>query len=170
MILIETQRLYLRNLMPGDADEMFDYRNNELCSRYQRGQIKDYAGIVQLIERRKQDTLSVAQPCMIAAALKETNKLVGEIVVMPRDGAISLGYTFSYQHHRKGYAFEALSAFMDTLHAMAPERGFLCFTDPENLASMKLLIKLGYQDLGYVPAAEAQAFGKWTKESAEDTQ
>lgn len=34
MIFIETQRLYLRNIMPDDAAEMFDYRNNKFCPRY----------------------------------------------------------------------------------------------------------------------------------------
>ena len=33
--------------MPCDADVMFDYRNSEICSRYQQGQTKDYGGIVQ---------------------------------------------------------------------------------------------------------------------------
>ena len=32
---------------------------------------------------------------MVAVALKDTDEMVGEIVVMPEDGTISLGYTFS---------------------------------------------------------------------------
>lgn len=53
MIFLETDRLILRNVVITDADIMFDYRNNELCARYQRGQTKDREGIVSLIERRK---------------------------------------------------------------------------------------------------------------------
>ena len=45
MTFLETERLYLRNVMPNDVDVMFDYRNNEICSRYQRGQTKTYEGI-----------------------------------------------------------------------------------------------------------------------------
>ena len=45
--LFEMKRLYLRNTMPCDADVMLDYRNSEICSRYQQGQTKDYEGIVQ---------------------------------------------------------------------------------------------------------------------------
>lgn len=147
---------------------MFDYRNNERCSRYQRGQTKDYAQIAELVERRAHDTLSAEAPCMLAVARKETNEMIGEIVVVPKDNTISLGYTFSYQYHRHGYAFEALSALIDLLHQKAPDREFVCFTDPQNAASMGLLLKLGYQDLGYVPSMESQAFGKWTKKSAEE--
>ena len=73
----------------GDAAVMFDYRNNERCSRYQRGQTKDYAQIAELVERRAHDTLSAEAPCMLAVARKETNEMIGEIVVVPKDNTIA---------------------------------------------------------------------------------
>ena len=162
MIFTETDRLLLRNVVAKDADIMYDYRNNEICARYQRGQMKDYNGIVALVERRKNDVMSVEAPFMVAVALKETDEMVGEIVVMPKDGTISLGYTFSYKHHRKGYAFEALTALINMLHERYPEWDFISFTEPENEPSMALLKKLGYKDMGYIPSMESQVFGKWT--------
>lgn len=162
MIFIETDRLILRNIAAKDADIMYDYRNNEICARYQRGQTKDYGGIVALVERRKDDVMSVDAPFMVAVDLKDTDEMVGEIVVMPEDGTISLGYTFSYKHHRKGYAFEALTALIEILHQRYPEWDFISFTEPENEPSMALLKKLGYKDMGYIPSMESQVFGKWT--------
>lgn len=73
MIFLKTKRLVLRSLMPQDVDTIFDYRNNEVCFRYQKGQAKDYAEIVKMIERRRADVLSVEAPFMVAVALKETN-------------------------------------------------------------------------------------------------
>ena len=143
---------------------MFDYRNNEICARYQRGQTKDYDGIVELVAKRAEDIVSVDSPFMVAVALKDSDEMVGEIVVMPNDGAISLGYTFSYRHHRKGYAYEALSAFTQLLHDQFPEWEFISFTETENLPSMALLEKLGYTNMGYVPQLTSQMFGKWLKE------
>lgn len=168
LIFIETERLYLRNTIPCDAAVMFDYRNNELCSRYQRGQTKDYEGIAKLVERRKNDVLSVEAPFMVAVAIKGTNEMIGEIVVMPKDNTISLGYTFSYKYHRQGYAFESLVVLIDILHKMVPDWEFISFTEPQNVASMGLLLKLDYKNLGYVPSMESQAFGKWTKASTEE--
>ena len=109
MIHLETKRLILRNVRPTDAEIMFDYRNNEICARYQRGQTKDLEGIQTLTQRRQSDTLTTTDNAMVAVALKETVEMIGEIVVMPNDDCFSLGYTFHYAHHRKGYAFEALS-------------------------------------------------------------
>ena len=162
MISIDTKRLHLRNVSQNDVHVMFDYRNNEICARYQRGQIKDFGEILNLIEHRKNDELSIDLPCMIAVALKETSELIGEIIVKPKDNIISLGYTFSYKYHRQGYAFEALTILHEYLHKMAPELEFISFTECENIASIELLKKLGYKDLGYVPSMDSQAFGKWT--------
>ena len=168
MTFIETNRLILRNVAAKDADIMYDYRNNEICARYQRGQTKDYDGIVALVERRKSDVMSVDAPFMVAVALKDTDEMVGEIVVMPKDGTISLGYTFSYKHHRKGYAFEALTALINMLHKQYPEWDYISFTEPENEPSMALLQRLGYKDMGYIPAMESRAFGKWTTPATEE--
>ena len=143
MISIDTKRLHLRNVLQNDVDVIFDYRNNEICAQYQRGQIKDYEGIVSLIERRR-------------------------IVVMPKDHIFSLGYTFSYKYHRQGYAFEALTVLTEHLHKMAPEWEFISFTECENIASIELLKKLGYKNLGYVPSLDSQAFGKWTTVDTEE--
>ena len=143
MISIDTKRLHLRNVLQNDVDVIFDYRNNEICARYQIGQVKDYEGIVSLIERRR-------------------------IVVMPKDHTFSLGYTFSYKYHRQGYAFEALTVLTEHLHKMAPEWEFISFTECENIASIELLKKLGYKNLGYVPSMDSQAFGKWTTMDTEE--
>ncbi len=168
MIFVELDRLILRNVAPKDADIMYDYRNNEICARYQRGQTKDYAGIVDLVERRKNDVMSVNEPFMIAVALKDTDELVGEIVVMPNEGTISLGYTFSYKHHRKGYAFESLRALLDLLHGKYPAWDFISFTESENEPSIALLKKLGYKDMGYIPSLDSRAFGKWMTPETEE--
>lgn len=168
MRFLETDRLLLRNVAAKDADIMYDYRNNEICNRYQRGQTKDYDGIVALVERRKSDVMSVDAPFMVAVALKDNDEMVGEIVVMPKDGTISLGYTFSYKLHRKGYAFEALTALINMLHKQYPEWDLISFTEPENEPSMALLKKLGYKDMGYIPSMESRAFGKWTTPATEE--
>lgn len=167
MGFLKTERLVLRNLMPQDADVMFDYRNNEICFRYQKGQTKDYAKFAKMIERRRADVLSAEAPFMVAVALKETDEMTGEIVVKPKTDMIELGYTCSYRYHRRGYAFEALTALIDQLHRMAPDRAFISFVEPQNTASMGLLRKLGYRDMGYVPEIESQMFGKWTKADEE---
>ena len=59
MILIETARLFLRNVAAKDAETIYDYRNNEICAMYQRGQIKDLDGIEDLVDHHMDDEISV---------------------------------------------------------------------------------------------------------------
>ena len=42
---------------------------------------------------------------------------------------------------------------------------FISFTEPENLPSRKLLEKLGYTDMGYIPKLTSQMYGKWIKDT-----
>lgn len=72
-------------------------------------------------------------------------------------------YTISYLHHRKGYAYEMLSALIDLLHAKFPCQEFICFVEPENTASINLLKKLGYEDMGYIEKIQSQMYGKWVQ-------
>ena len=167
MVFLETERLRLRNVTAKDADIMYDYRNNEICARYQRGQTKDYEGIVSLVERRMKDIITLDAPFLVAVALKETDEMVGEIVVTPSDGTISLGYTFSYKYHRNGYAFESLSVLINMLHEQYPEWDYISFTEPENEPSMRLLKKLWYKDMGYIPSMKSRVFGKWISPSTQ---
>ena len=167
MNFLETDRLILRNVKAKDAAIIYDYRNNEICGKYQRGQIKDCNEIAELVEKRKNDVFSMDNPFMIAVALKDTDEMVGEIVIMPKDGTISLGYTFSYRYHRKGYAYESLAALISMLHERYPEWDFICFVEQENVPNMNLLIKLGYTNIGYLSQMESQVFGKWTKSTTE---
>ena len=139
------------------ADE--DYKISE--------KTKTYNGIKDLVQRRKDDKISTESPFMLAVALKDTKEMIGEIVVMPNENTFSLGYTFSYKHHRQGYAFESLSVLIDFLHKKFGDWEFISFTDPKNEASIGLLIKLGYKDLGYLPSKESQVFGKWITKATE---
>lgn len=136
MTQIETGRLILRNVAEKDARVMHDYRNNAVCAKYQRGQAKNLESIRGLIERRRNDIVSADAPFMLAAALRESDEMIGEIVVMPKNGTFTMGYTFHYGYHRRGYAYEALTALLDLLHKTYPQWDFVSFTDPENVPSM----------------------------------
>ncbi len=163
MTFINTSRLVIRNVAPTDADIIFDYRNNPACSKYQRGQTRTLDGIRELLLQHANDRLTNEADSMLAVSLID-GELVGEIVVMPAEGTFSLGYTFSYKHHRRGYAFESVGAVVNLLHEKYPDWDFVSFTDPENTASIGLLLKLGYTDMGYAPKITSRVFGKYLRD------
>ncbi len=164
MIFLETKNLYLRQLKETDIDIMYDYRNNEICSKYQRNQSKTRAKILKLIREHKNDKISLKNNYIFAIELKNINKMIGELVIMPVDTTITIGYTLSYKYHRRGYAYEILNSFVKLLHEKYPNCEFISFTEKENVASINLLKKLGYKYLGYSESKKSEVFGKWIQE------
>ncbi|MFI3284075.1 MAG: GNAT family N-acetyltransferase [Erysipelotrichaceae bacterium] len=158
-----TKRLKLRNVEEDDIHTIVEYRNHEVTIKYQRNQIRDMEGIKQLIQDSKEDSLSMEKTSYLSIAFKTTNEMIGEIMVMPnkQDQCISLGYTLSHAYHRQGYGFEALSVLIDYLHEKYPSYSFVSFADPNNIASIHLLKKLGYHYLGYSSKLVSEVFGKW---------
>ncbi len=167
MILFETDRLRFRNLKVEDLEIMYDYRNNKKCSKYQRGQVKKKNEIEALISNHLEDELSIKKDSIFAVELKNNNEMIGEIVIMPVENTFSLGFTFSYKHHRKGYAFEVLNELMSLLHNKYSKAEFICFVEKENIASIKLLKKLGYDYIGYLKSNSSEVFAKYLKKKLE---
>ena len=64
---------------------------------------------------------------------------------MNEEDKIFFGYTISFEHHRKGYAFEALRGLTELLHKKYPCSRFYCLVHNNNIASIELLKKLGYR-------------------------
>ena len=164
MIYLETDRLVLRSLRREDLDILHAYRNSAVCAKYQRGQEKGRSEIAALIEAHGWDVLFEGDTHRLAIALKGSGEMVGDVVTFYRDRTITLGYTISHHHHRKGYAFEMLSALTEALHERFPDREVVCCVDPENAASIGLLKKLGFVDLGYAGPIHSQIFAKWPVE------
>lgn len=61
-----------------------------------------------------------------------------------------MGYIFDREHWGKGYAFEALDAILKHVWALedSPPEVAFADVDPENVASMRLLLKLGFVETG----------------------
>lgn len=165
MTFLETMRLRLRNWKEADLDELVVYRNDERCTRYQRGQLHERSDLAALIQRRMNDELLPEGRKQMAIARKDTDELVGEMTIFIENKTITMGYTISHHYHRRGYAYEMLSAVIALLHKTYPDWEFRCYTEPENTASMALLRKLGYEDLGYAPDIDSRVFGKWKTRS-----
>lgn len=164
MRFLETERLALRQLRDGDLDEIVDYRNDPRCAKYQRWEKTDRDSLAEWIQLRRDDVFGQEGRSQFAIVLKESDEIIGELSVFLEDPTITLGYAITYKRHRRGYGFEILSAVIDALHGRYPDREVICLVEPENQASIGLLKKLEFQDLGYAPKITSQVFGKWPVE------
>jgi RimJ/RimL family protein N-acetyltransferase len=86
---------------------------------------------------------------------KETSRFIGELgfADFKRDiepsikGVPELGWALASPKHGKGYATEALRAVVDWGDARFGSARTVCLIDPENLASIRVAQKCGYQRL-----------------------
>ncbi len=80
-IFIETDRLILRNIKPADLDIIYDYRNNERCSKYQRAYTKTREGLNELINKHTEDELLEKDSIIIAVyQILLKNRLIRVII------------------------------------------------------------------------------------------
>ena len=84
--------------------------------------------------------------------LKENGEVIGTVNVFADDSravdTMEIGYSIAHAHQRKGYAYEALSALIDLLQKDLCLDMITAGILPENIASEKLLSKLGFQKEG----------------------
>jgi len=143
---------------------MHRYRNDPLCSRYQRGQSRELGEIAALCEKYADEVFFEQEKQIAAICLRDSGELVGELTMFMNDPTITLGYTVDSRFHRRGYAFEMLSALTERLHARFLEWEIICLVDRENAASVGLLNKLSFQNLGYVEKIDSLVFGLYPRE------
>ena len=165
MELLTTERLVLRNFTEEDLESLLDYRNDERCFRWQRGQFRQAEPLLNLIRSSSADDLKHDGKKHLAIARKEDNLLVGDLFLSLAAPTITLGYTISYHFHRQGFAFELLSSLTERLHQLYPQREMVCCVEQENAASIALLQKLGFDSEGYSAAIDSLIFSRYTQKT-----
>lgn len=146
MKLLETKRLYLRNLSLEDIDEICDYRNNEVCNQYQRWDDFSKVDIKAFVEKFQNDEfLSTKEKQHFAVCMKENDALVGELAYFYNEqDCITLGISISYKQHKKGYASELLEEVISQIKEKYPHMDIVGLIEKGNVKSIGLFEKLGF--------------------------
>ncbi|KAK6000787.1 hypothetical protein QM012_003512 [Aureobasidium pullulans] len=144
---IITERLILRQIQPSDAEAVFAFTSLPSVMRYtsRKPMTEVHQAKTYLSERTSGPGIYNFAVCLKATA----NTVIGLL------GCFSfpeIGYLFSPTYAGKGYATEALLAFTPALFAIMPvEQTFAeAHVDVENVASIKLLERCGWQRWGEV--------------------
>ena len=151
MVYLETERLFLRNLEPSDAESISGYRNDEACRRYQRWKafalpeveafIEKYQNVVFLSDRQEQH---------FEIALKDGLELIGELAYFYKPGdCITLGITVAPRFQRNGYACEMLREVIRSVRGKYPALDIVALIDKDNQKSLRLFEKLGFRQECY---------------------
>ncbi|MBN2504856.1 MAG: GNAT family N-acetyltransferase [Bacilli bacterium] len=141
---METQRLILRPFHILDLNDLYDYLSKPEVTRYEPYEPFTWETCKKEIKARSKsaDYLAVYE--------KQFKKVIGNVYFHNRDNLTwELGYIFNSDFWRKGYAFEAVSAFIEFAFYNLRIHRIIARCDTRNDASWRLLEKLGFRREGH---------------------
>lgn len=145
-MLLQTQRLYLRNLQPEDLDAVYAYRNDPECAKYQRWEDTSREEIARLLDRfRSCRFLSEEEEQRYAVCLRD-GSLTGDLSYFytEADRCITLGITVAPQYQGQGIAREILNGVIAAIQNQHPHLDIVALIDPANEKSIRLFEILGF--------------------------
>jgi len=152
-IIIETERLILRNIELKDIDSFLEYRNDPEVAKYQSWEPKlNRTDVNDFIKELQSHKLGEAGKWnQIVWVLKDTMIHIGDCALKIQDDnkQAEIGFTLSQKNQGKGYAFEAVSAFINYLFENFNLHRIFAITDCRNKSAIKLLKKIGMRQEGH---------------------
>lgn len=138
---LKTERLYIRNLHPSDWKQMA-----RIFADFERS---EYAAFDAPLPEREEEVKALTEHfagtnLFFAAFLPENGDMIGYVCFHEDHGRYDLGYCFHSSVHRRGYAYEAVSALLAYMEKGFHVHAFTAGTALANTPSCALLKKLGF--------------------------
>jgi RimJ/RimL family protein N-acetyltransferase len=146
---IDTARLRLDRLEPGDAPVLFGYRGDDAVARYQGWKPASLAEAETFIDGQLDLPFGTKDSwCQLAVRDRITGELVGDLGVhfpASTNDPIEFGLSLRPDRQGRGYAREAMAAMLDLAFREWGYRRSVGSVDPRNVASIALLRSLGFR-------------------------
>ena len=151
-IVVETERLILRELEFTDEDDLFEMDSDPEVHLYiENNPVKSIDEITKVIEMLKKQYKEngiarwavvdkLTNECIGWSGLKYFNQPLNK-----HNNFYELGYRFKKKHWGKGFATESSIAILDYGFANLNVDKIFAITDPKNANSKKVLSKLGFE-------------------------
>lgn len=152
---LETDRLYIRLLTEADWPEMRNIFVDFHDSKYA---IYEAPFPIDEDGTRELTKAFVVSNCFFAVFLKDTNGMLGYLCFHNTENVYDIGYCFHSAYHSKGYAYEAVKAFIEYLVQEVGVTYFTAGTAIDNAPSCRLLEKLGFTCVSTQPLSFDNVF------------
>ncbi|MCL2773328.1 MAG: GNAT family N-acetyltransferase [Oscillospiraceae bacterium] len=143
--MIVTERLIINKFEKSDWKDIYEYLSDNDVVKFEPYEplTKDKA-LHEAEERAK-------NPAFWAVRLKDTNKLIGNIYLSEADFKTwELGYVFNKKYWGNHYAAESAYAVINYIFKTKDAWRIVAMCDPLNIASWKLLERLGMRREGHL--------------------
>lgn len=145
--MLRTERLTIIVMSEPHAEAATAYRNLPEVARYQDWQLP--YSVEDALARLAQQTgiHDVTEGKWVSFAIEADGSLIGDVVAHLHTGGgiAEIGFTLQPTHQGQGYATEATEAMVDHLIGNFGVQRIEASLDPANIASMRVLERLGMQ-------------------------
>ena len=145
--MIQTPRLIIRPFQEQDCDSLFEYLSDPGIYKYEPSEP------ITLDEARKLTLERSRSMIFWAVELRDTQKMVGHLYFQQTEPqeflTWELGYIFNPRYQNKGYATESAAALIRYGFDHWGIHRVMAHCNPENIASWRVLEKIGMQREGY---------------------
>ena len=147
---LESPRLILRSFQDSDLESFLAYRNDPEVAKYQSWNVPyPRENGIQFVDLMKMiSPTSQGEWYQVAVELKSTGEMIGDVafctLLYDQQQAL-VGYSLARPFWHQGFAFEAVGCLLKYLFEERGLHRVIAECDVENIASWKLLEKLGFR-------------------------
>lgn len=148
MIILETERTILREIVETDAEFIIDLLNQPSFIKYIGNRnVHTLTDAQDFIENRYRQSYREHGFGLYVVELKENQTAIGICGFVKRDSLpdADIGFAFLPQYEGKGYAYESAEAVMKYGRDVLNLKCVLAITSQDNERSEKLLEKIGFR-------------------------
>ena len=158
---IETQRLRLRSFQRNDWQAVYEYTADPAVMGY----IPEGPFTPAQAQAFVADNMG-AHARAVAVLLKTANILIGHIVFHPWEASqtYEIGWVFKRASHGQGYATDAAVAVLPYGFAALPLHRIIATCQPQNVASWRVMEKLGMRREGHFRKCLRRPENQWWDE------
>lgn len=166
-LVIDTERLQIRNLKTTDITDFHFYRSNPQITKYQGFDVYTTEQANEFIQGQLDKEFGKkGEWVQYGIENKKTKKIIGDCAIKldQYDVRIAeIGITISHTEQKKGYAKETLVAILNFLFDIEGFHRVTETVDAENIASIELLKSVGFKQEGHF-IKKIFFKGKWGSE------
>ena len=165
---IETERLVLRAFRPDDYDAVYAMQSRPDVARFLYWEARSEAEVREALAKKVASTAirAVEDPLFLAAELRATRELVGDVVLVwtsAEHGSGEIGFIVHPDHQGHGYATEASRPLLRLAFEELGLHRVFGRVEARNLASARVLEKLGMRREAHLIENEFVK-GEWQSE------
>lgn len=147
--ILETKRCRVREMTEEDLDALYEIYADREITRYMEGLFENPEEERIYITNYRKYVYEFYEYGIWIIEEKKSGKIIGRAGVDPRDGENELGYVIGAAWQQQGYAYEVCGAIVEYMWQTQSElETIVSKVHKDNMASIKLLQKLGFEKAG----------------------